>query len=140
MTSHSHRITVEALKERVYHAITTEPGLRGWYTSSVRGAANHGKRLELHFQSKAGPFHWKINEVDSGSVVQWTCLEGPGDSRGTIATFHLVEADGKTIVELDHDGIDEADAKRKTCNSMWGALMLHLKRFVETGKADPAFV
>jgi uncharacterized protein YndB with AHSA1/START domain len=140
MTSHSHRITVEALKQRVYEAITTAGGLQGWYTPSVHGSASHGEHLQLHFKSKAGPFHWKINEVAPGSVVQWECLEGPGGSRGTTATFHLAEADGKTIVELDHDGIDEADPKRKTCNSMWGALMLHLKRFVETGKADPAFV
>jgi uncharacterized protein YndB with AHSA1/START domain len=140
MTSHSHRITVEALKQRVYEAITTELGLQGWYTPSVHGSASHGEHLQLHFKSKAGPFHWKINEVAPGSVVQWECLEGPGASRGTIATFHLSECDGRTIVELDHDGIDEEDAKRKTCNSMWGALMLHLKRFVETGKADPAFV
>jgi uncharacterized protein YndB with AHSA1/START domain len=140
MTSHSHKITVEAAKQQVYEAITTERGLEGWYTPSVHGAANHGKRLELHFKSKAGPFHWKIDEVDPGSVVQWECLEGPGDSRGTTAIFHLTEAEGKTIVELDHEGIDEADAKRKTCNSMWGALMLHLKRFVETGKPDPAFI
>ena len=140
MTSHSHRITVDAEKQQVYKAITTERGLEGWYTPSVHGAANHGERIELHFKSKAGPFHWKIDEVDPGSVVQWECLEGPGDSRGTTAIFRLTEAEGKTIVELDHEGIDEADAKRKTCNSMWGALMLHLKRFVETGKPDPAFI
>ena len=140
MTSHSHQITVVATKQRVYDAITTERGLRGWYTPSVRGSAGHGELLQLDFTSKAGPFHWKVNEVDSGSVVQWECLEGPGDSPGTIATFRLAEVEGETIVELDHDGIDDADPKRKTCNSMWGALMLHLKRFVETGKVDPAFV
>ncbi|HEY6845056.1 MAG TPA: SRPBCC domain-containing protein [Terracidiphilus sp.] len=140
MTSHSHRITVEALKQRVYEAITTEHGLRGWYTPSVHGSASHGEHLQLHFKSKAGPFHWKINEIAPGSVVQWECLEGPGASRGTMATFHLSESDGRTIVELDHEGIDEEDAKRKTCNSMWGTLMLHLKRFVETRTADPAFV
>lgn len=27
----------------------------------------------------------------------------------------------------------------KTCNTMWGTLMLHLKQFVETGKPNPAF-
>jgi uncharacterized protein YndB with AHSA1/START domain len=140
MTSHSHRITVEAEKQKVYEAITTEHGLRGWYTPSVHGSASHGERLELHFKSQDGPFHWKIDEVNPDSVVRWECLEGPGDSRGTKATFHLTEVEGKTIVEMDHEGIDEGDTKRKTCNSMWGALMLHLKRFVETGKADPAFI
>jgi uncharacterized protein YndB with AHSA1/START domain len=140
MTSHSHKISVEAPKQKVYDAITTEEGLQGWYTPSVQGCASHGERLQLQFESKAGPFHWKVSEIDPGSVVLWECLEGPGDSRGTTATFRLQEVNGKTTVELDHDGIDEADAKRKTCNSMWGALMLHLRRFAETGKPDPAFI
>jgi len=140
MTSHSHKITVEAPKQQVYEAITTARGLQGWYTASVQGAAGHGERIQLDFESKAGPFHWKVDEIDPGTVVRWECVEGPGNSRGTTATFRLVEADGKTSVELDHDGIDETDPKRSTCNSMWGALMLHLKRFIETGKTDPAFV
>ena len=138
-TSYSHKITINETKQKVYDAITTEEGLRGWYTRSVHGSASHGERLKLDFESKAGPFHWKIDETNPGSVVKWECLEGPGDSGGTVATFQLEDSADGTVVELDHEGIDEADDKRKTCNTMWGTLMLHLKQFVETGKPNPAF-
>ena len=140
MATHSHRITIDASKEDVFQAITTRDGLQGWYTSSVEGDASHDDEIKLDFQSKEGPFHWRVNIIKPGATVQWECLEGPGLSAGGTAVFDLAEqGDGRTSVDLDHTGADESDEKTKVCNTMWGALMLHLKKYVETKRAEPAF-
>ena len=72
--------------------------------------------------------------------VTWDCLEGPGASPGTAVVFRLAGKNDRGItLELDHDGLDEADDKNKVCNTMWGALMLHLKNYVESKQPQPAF-
>ena len=140
MATHSHRILINAPKGEVFNAITTEEGLQGWYTPTTEGGAGHGEQIKLHFKSKEGPFHWKIQVTKPGSDVRWECLEGPGNAAGTTAKFHLVEKGlGSTFVDLDHDGQDESDDKLRVCNTMWGVLMFHLKNFTETKRSEPAF-
>jgi uncharacterized protein YndB with AHSA1/START domain len=140
MATHSHRILINAPKEEVFEAITTEQGLQGWYTPNTEGDAGHGEKIKLHFKTKDGPFHWDIEITKPGSVVRWECLKGPGSAAGTTATFSLDDKGaGKTSVDLDHEGLDEEDDKLKVCNTMWGVLMLHLKKYAETKKPEPAF-
>jgi uncharacterized protein YndB with AHSA1/START domain len=140
MATHSHRITIDAPKEDVLKAITTKDGLRGWYTATVEGDAGYAQEIKLHFKSKEGPFQWKVQITKPGSTVRWECLQGPGSSVGTVAVFQLEDkGDGRTTVDLDHEGVEESDEKLKVCNTMWGSLMLHLKKYVETKRSEPAF-
>jgi uncharacterized protein YndB with AHSA1/START domain len=139
-TNSQHRITIAAPQAVVFRAITTESGLRGWYTPSTEGAPVHGQKVKLHFKSKEGPFEWDVTESARESTVHWECIEGPGSAKGTTATFRLTKKDANTtIVDLDHDGLDSGDDKARVCNTMWGILMHHLKKYVETSKVDPAF-
>ena len=140
MATNSHRIRIDAPSHDVLEALTTKEGLEGWYTPTVEGASGKGSEVVLHFSGKEGPFRWKICDGGSPSVVTWECLEGPGASAGTAVTFRLAESNDRgTTLELDHDGLDEGDEKNKVCNTMWGALMLHLKKYVETKRPEPAF-
>ena len=135
-----HRITVNAPQAEVFRAITTQAGLKGWYTPTPEGEPVHGRNLKLHFKTKEGPFEWKVTESKPGSTVRWECIEGPGSAVGSTATFNLIaKGDGKTVVDLDHEGLESTDEKSRVCNTMWGALMHHLKKYVETKKPDPAF-
>jgi uncharacterized protein YndB with AHSA1/START domain len=140
VATHSHSILINAPKKEVFEAITTEEGLQGWYTPSTEGSADHGEKIKLNFKSKDGPFHWAVEIAEPDSLVRWKCLEGPGFVAGTTVTFRLIEKEvGKTSVDLDHQGLDEKDDKLKVCNTMWGVLMLHLKKYAETKKPEPAF-
>jgi hypothetical protein len=40
---------------------------------------------------------------------------------------------------LDHDGFSESDDAAKTCNTLWGILMGHLKTYAEKGVPSLAF-
>jgi uncharacterized protein YndB with AHSA1/START domain len=135
-----HRITIDASQAEVFKAITTAEGLKGWYTPGAKGEPVHGNKVRLHFTTKEGPFEWNVVESKPGSTVRWECIAGPGSAIGTTATFHLVaKSDGRTTVDLDHAGLEESDDKVRICNTMWGALMHHLKKYVESKETDPAF-
>lgn len=140
MVTTSHQITINAPKEFVFEAITTPQGLKNWYTPSVKGEASRGGEMVLEFTDKEGPFRWKVQEQKENSLVQWKCVEGPGNAAGTVATFKLSDkGQDKTIVEFDHEGFQESDSKLKTCNTLWGILMHHLKQYSETKQPQPAF-
>ena len=139
MATSAHKITIDAPKDEVFEAITTVDGLKGWYSPDVSGKSEKGGQVTLSFTEKEGPFKWNVTEADKGSLVRWECTQGPGKAAGTTATFTLSGSGDKTVVALDHEGFQESDEKLKTCNTLWGALMHHLKQFVETEQSKPAF-
>jgi hypothetical protein len=95
--------------------------------------------VTLSFSEHEGPFRWKVAEAKPDSLVRRECVAGPGQATGTVATFRLSDkGDGRTVVELDHEGFKESDEKVKTCNTLWGGLIIHLKKYVETKKTQPA--
>ncbi len=139
MAKSSHRIRVQAAPDKVYQALTTKPGLQGWFTSDVEGDVREGQDITMSFSGKQ-PFEWRLAQFKPTSRVYWECLAGPGSAKGTTVTYLLNgQGEGQTVIECDHDGWPEGHEALATCNTLWGMLMSRLKEFSETGKPHPAF-
>lgn len=140
MTKTAHKITINAPSKEVFNAITTVEGLKGWFSKEVKGQPDKGGEFTLSFTHHEGPFRWKVTEMTPHSEVGWQCKEGPGRSIGTKAIFRLSNrGDDKTIVDFEHDGFEDTDEKITTCNTLWGGIMSHLKKYVESEQPQPAF-
>jgi uncharacterized protein YndB with AHSA1/START domain len=138
MSRTSHKITINAPKSRVFEALSTKDGLKGWYTPQVEGEVREGETVVLGFKDEV-PFHWRFVEVASPTRIKWECVEGPGAAAGTRVDFRLSDRDGRTTVECDHDGFRETDKALRSCNTLWGILMGRLRDYAETAKRTPAF-
>ena len=139
MAMTSHRISIDAPKSRVYNALTTKNGLKGWFSPQIEGAFGEGETAIFKFSGE-DPFHWKVVKLVSPTEVRWRCVQGPGDSAGTEVSFLLSDhKDGRTTIECDHNGFNEEDRALKSCNTLWGVLMDRLRKFSETDKPQPAF-
>jgi uncharacterized protein YndB with AHSA1/START domain len=138
MAKTSHKITINAPKSRVFDALSTKDGLKGWYTSQVEGEVGQGKIVVLGFRDEV-PFRWRVVEMTSPTRIQWECVEGPGAAAATRVDFRLSDRDGGTTVECDHHGFDETDKALKSCNTRWGILLGRLRDFAETAKPVPAY-
>jgi uncharacterized protein YndB with AHSA1/START domain len=78
-----------------------------------------------------------MSETTSGSTDKDPTT--PGAASGSTVTFRLsATTDGRTQVELDHEGFEDSDEVVKTCNTLWGILMGHLKAYAETSTRFPA--
>ena len=134
-----HEIKIKAAPERVFQALTTLQGLKGWHSTQADGAGGAGGVLT--FRHADGPtFRWEVTDCVPASHVAWKCAAGPGDSVGTTVSFRLSPTDdGRTRVEQDHRGWPGTHGNFRKCNTYWGVLLHHLKRYVETGAAAPAF-
>ena len=118
-------------------ALSTAEGLKGWYTPNLEGQLAEGKEAVFRFTDEPS-FRWRFAKI-SPDLVRWECVEGPGAARGTSVTFRPTDVLEGTVVDVDHENWPEAHDKLKTCNTLWGILMGHLRAYVESGKPGPAF-
>jgi uncharacterized protein YndB with AHSA1/START domain len=65
---------------------------------------------------------------------------GTGEVGSATATFTLSGTDDdRTLLELQHAGWPGTHGNFRKCNTTWGVHLHHLRDYVETGAAAPAF-
>ncbi len=133
-----HEIYISADAAKIQKALSTREGLQGWNTPLVSGSGEVGTEWLLKYTDRP-EFSWRIDRNDTAEI-RWTCTKGPGDAVGTTADFTLTPgADGRTCVQVAHGGWPHNEANFIKCNTIWGALMDHLREYVESGVSEPAF-
>lgn len=133
-----HEIIISADASAVRNAITTAEGLKGWNTPQVEGTGDLGTEWVLKYPGRPD-FTWRI-DLDDAEEILWVCTTGPGDAVGTTALY-LIEplSGGKVRLRVAHGGWPHDEANFIKCNTLWGALMDHLREYVQSGKPEPAF-
>jgi uncharacterized protein YndB with AHSA1/START domain len=135
----SHETKIKATPDQIFAVLTKANELKAWHSSHVSGQTQLGGVLHIEGSGKPG-FDWKVTELSPPKRVGWLCTAGPGDSVGTTVLFELSPADqGRTLVVCTHAGWPGTHGNYRKCNTLWGVLLHHLKRYVESGKAAPAF-
>jgi len=144
MTHYRRQIDLAASPATVYAALSTQDGLRGWWTQTCDADETQGGRATFRF----GPHHktMRIDRLDPGREVQWTCvgahLEVPGMAPdewvGTTIAWRLAP-DGHTGTQLDieHVGLTPALACWELCRTGWDQFIGSLQSYVEQGKGQP---
>lgn len=133
-----HWISVGAAPERVFDAVTTTEGLRGWWTAEAEAEPVEGSIAAFGFFDRAVVFRMRIDELDRPARVRWTCVGDFDEWEGTRLEFELREArEGTTDVTFTHSGWASTEGYFRQCNTDWGRLMYHLKDYVETGRSAP---
>ena len=131
-----HEIKVHATPDRIREALNTVAGLEAWHGGRVT-ASDGSWRFE--FADNAPTFRWAAELANSGREIIWRCLEGPGDSVGTEASFTISSGDrGRTLIEFVHRGWPHTGGNFRKCNTQWAILLHHLRQYLETGNPAPA--
>ena len=139
MADIEHEIKIDAPPDRVFHAVTTAGGLKSWKTPDVSGTGAIGDDWLFEFPGRPR-FSWRVVDSLPARRVEWRCIEGPGESAGTSVAFELApEGDGGTFLTCRHAGWPGPHGNFRKCNTTWGILLHHLRQFVETDTAAPAF-
>jgi uncharacterized protein YndB with AHSA1/START domain len=133
-----HEIKIAATPEKVFTALTTLDGVKGWHAPTATGTGEVGSEWIFSYADHP-EFGWEITASDAPSRVVWRCTRGPGDSAGTTATFTVTPTGARTLLELRHAGWPGTHGNFRKCNTTWGVLLHHLRDYVETGDAAPAF-
>ena len=127
-----HRVGVNAKPERVYEALTTIEGLRGWWVSGTKGDAKPGGTIDFGFCTM------KVIEAVPGKRVHWRCVSGPPEWVGTEVTFDLAWKDGQTFILFTHANWKEPVEFMHHCSTKWATFLLSLRDQLEKSDGHPA--
>ncbi|THV32099.1 SRPBCC family protein [Glycomyces paridis] len=132
-----HRIAVaNTPPAKVFEALTTLEGLRGWWTEDTTGdTAPEGV---IAFRFPAGGFDMKVAELDPGRRVRWEVVGGEAEWIGTEIHWDLRQEDDWTVVLFKHQGWREPVEFMHHCSTKWASFLLSLKHLLEDGKGEPA--
>lgn len=130
-----HEISIDASPEKVYEAIATQEGLRGWWTGDSVAESRVGSVAEFGFYNRQFLFRMRIDELTPDKRVVWSCLGDHDEWRGTRLTWDISRKNGATLLHFVHGNWRSTTNFFASCNSTWGMLMYRLKDYVE-GKAS----
>jgi uncharacterized protein YndB with AHSA1/START domain len=136
-----YQVDVAADRDAVRRALTTEDGIKGWWTDTAEVPESLGERLVLTFPSVPQPFDLELAEA-SGDRVVWRAGSFPPFWEGTTIRWDVgdnPDGDGVRIL-MTHEGWDRDNPAIGRVNVGWGQILGKLKGFTETGDPDPFFV
>jgi uncharacterized protein YndB with AHSA1/START domain len=135
-----HEVVIGAPARRVYEALATREGLRGWWTDDAEMEPRVGSVAVFGFGNRATVFRMRIDDLVPGRRVVWSCEGEPGEWQDTQLTFELAPTpSGGTRLRFSHAGWRSLDGCFATCNSRWGMLMHRLKAYAEGEEPGPHF-
>lgn len=125
-----HRVGIAAEPVRVFEALTTVEGIRGWWISETSGEATEGGQFRF------GRSCLDVIHADP-SLVTWRYSGPAEDWVGTEIKFRLEWRDGQTFVLFSHEGWREPNEFMHHCSTKWATFLLSLKDLVERGEGRP---
>ena len=135
-----HEITVDAPARKVFDALTTEPGLKSWWTVNSESDPRPCGKATFGFYGGAVTFHLKFAEFEPGKRLKWNVEDAPGGWNGTDVSLDLSPGDEEgTKLRFRHGGWKTTEGEFAMVNTTWGHLMYSLKTYAESGKAAPVF-
>jgi uncharacterized protein YndB with AHSA1/START domain len=138
MNSIKQEIKIKASASKVYAALTSQEGYRGWWNAVAEVPSGVGGDAKLHFVKDGTPVNmrFRIDEMKPNEVVRWTCVAHDMPNWvGTTLTWRIREAGGETVVSLDHSGW-KGDAPDAVAQG-WKHFVGSLKLYAETGTGQP---
>lgn len=138
-------IVIAAPAERIYGALATLPGLRGWWTTDVRGTTSVGGEVRFGFAAADEWIVLRVDRSEPDEVVEWSCTgrrfggkDGDAEWIGTRILFRIADrGDGRSEIDFRHLGLVPTLECYQDCRRGWDHFLASLKAYVETGKGRP---
>jgi len=137
MAALKHQIAIKSSPDKVYAALTTEAGLRQWWTVDVKAEDKAGGKAEFGFHKRATVFRMAIEKLNPGREVVWSCRGDNPEWAGTRLTWNISSENAMSVLRFTHSGWKTASELYAICNSSWGELMHRLRDYVEGKNPGP---
>jgi uncharacterized protein YndB with AHSA1/START domain len=132
------KLIVRGEPGKVFEALTTPTGYRGWWSKDCRIAQKPGDESALKF-SKDGNIvnmRFRLDETVPQRSVRWTCVGHDMESWiGTTLKWELANDGDTTEVSFEHGGW-KGEAPEPVVQG-WRHFMGSLRSYVETGQGQP---
>ena len=135
-----HELKIAAPPAQVFAALTTLDGVKGWHTPNATGTGEVGSEWVFSFADHP-EFGWEVIASEAPRARRVALHPWPWRFRGHHRDLHA-RADRRrsnAASSYVHAGWPGTHGNFRKCNTTWGVLLHHLRDYVETGAAAPAF-
>ena len=130
-----HCFRVDAPPERVLRALTEKDDLAGWWTKGLEHEGGVGSISTFRFSS--GAFN-RMKIIKAGpDRVEWFCVDGHDEWKGTHLIFELRIREKGTTICFSHFGFAEQTVYVGECSFHWAHYLMSLKELCEKGSGFP---
>lgn len=138
-----HEIRIGAAAVEIFKLLTTQEGLRAWWTDSVVAKPEIGHVNRFGFANGTVEMPFRVDRSDSGRALVWTCVQGdrvPIEWVGTRIVATLARAaEDSTRLQFSHEAWQPGSKSFPLCNTTWGELMHRLRDTAEGEQPGPHF-
>ena len=136
MASIKHYLIIKAPPEKVYEAVTTTGGIKGWWTLDAIADEKVGGVAEFIFGER---YHNKmqITKLEQNKRVEWKCFQGDKEWIATTFEFDIEAKDKDTVLRFTHGNWRKETDFFASCNYNWGYYMRSLANYCEKGEGTP---
>jgi uncharacterized protein YndB with AHSA1/START domain len=131
-------VRIQAPAAKIYQALTSQAGYRGWWNKTGEVDEASGGTARLHFVKEGTPVNmeFRIVELTPNHRVRWSCVAHDAPPWiGTTLDWKIREAGGGALVSFEHAGWK--DAAPEPVVQGWKHFLASLKSYVETGTGQP---
>lgn len=130
----------------LYAALSTQQGLRGWWTQTCTAGIKVGEQARFEFGQ-----NYKLMRIETlrpDHQVRWQCLEShihvdgraypENEWAGTTIVFRINgDTPTHTVLRFEHVGLTPDLACYDLCDGGWTHFLASLQQYVETGTGMP---
>ncbi|MGH7227602.1 MAG: SRPBCC family protein [Nitrospiraceae bacterium] len=132
-----HEIQISAPPQTVYEAITTQKGIRSWWTRDSVVQPLVGSVVELGFNNRSLLLRMRIDELRPQKRIVWYCLGPDEEWKDTRLIWEISEKAGATNLHLLHAYWRSPGSTFAIANTQWGELIHRLKDYIEGRNPGP---
>jgi uncharacterized protein YndB with AHSA1/START domain len=133
-------ISVKAPVERLFDAVATRDGVRGWWTPLVSGSSERGGTMRLEFEGMNEHIDLLVVASRRPTVVEWRVVEHTSldEWASTKIRFEVSPAgDDTSTLAFQHDGLSPKLECYDQCEAGWDHFLDSLVGYAERGKGAP---
>lgn len=130
-----HSLKIQAPPDRVFQAIASADGIRNWWTRDATLEASVGGVGEFGFYNRRFVAKIVIEAVEPPARMKWRVTNAAWP--GAVIEFEVKPESNHTRLSFAHRGYAEADQRYASATTRWGAYLLSLKSYLESGKGSP---
>jgi uncharacterized protein YndB with AHSA1/START domain len=138
MNHYQRQLLLSASPDTVYRALSTQDGLRSWWTETCDIVEAVDGLASFRFGQKSKIM--RVERLDPQREVRWVCVGGVtrhDEWIGTKIVFRLSADGDRTRLDFEHIGLVPALECFEVCERGWNHFMDSLKNLVETGQGHP---
>ena len=134
-----HLVPIQASARSVYEALTTEEGLKQWWTDDVDAEPREGSTATFRFEGGQVAFQMKVDRLEPVEAVEWSVkAPAPPEWEATRVTWHLGPGDdGSTHLLFGHREWESTEQSFPAINYNWAHYLTSLKAYLEKGEGFP---